>query len=198
MKSTEHRSRRLVLKRSPADDEVQQFADELGWPRRFDQPADLERRVHREIAWAAGPAVSLHYLDDPVSQHSYVVVWGGDRQIVESLASVAEERLGTWTTDELLAAVDNARDSMSLAVSVIRAGLGSPDEFDDRFFRRIKASMSNPDRRVREAAFYATAYTAWPQYLPLLEDAARTDPDRERRRDAQILVDSFRSKENEP
>lgn len=184
----DHESRRLVLKQA-SPDQVQQLADELGSPRRYDQPADLPRRI-REIAWATGPAISLHYLEDPVSQQSFVRAFGADRQIVEALTMLAEQRLNTWRLDELLTAIDNPKKPLTLALGVIRAGLGSPGEFDEGFFRRIKAAMSHPDTQVREAAFFATAFPAWPQYLLLLEEAARNDRDEERRNDARMLADA--------
>jgi hypothetical protein len=193
MSETAYLSRRLVLKHADAEREVQAFASDLGWPRTLEEAADPAHGKAREIMWAPGPALSLHYLEDPVSRQSYLVARSDDREKAESLASLAEKRLAVWQPDELLAAVDEATAPVDRAVAVIRSGLGSPDEFDDRFFRRIRDSMSHPDRRIREAALYATAYSAWPQYLPLLERAAHEDPDEERRNDARILVQSFRA-----
>ena len=198
MSETAYLSRRLVLKHTNAERDVQAFADDLGWSRTLEEASDPAHGKAREIMWASGPASSLHYLEDPVSRHSYLVTRSEDRAEADSLASLADTRLVIWQPDELLAAIDNAADPVERAVAVIRAGLGSPDEFDDRFFRRIRDAMAHPDPRVREAALYATAYSAWPQYLPLLERAAREDPDGERRNDAEILVESFRADEAWP
>jgi hypothetical protein len=187
----DHRTRRIILRRPSGLADVRRFAEELGWPLAIEEEADEDRGKAHEIAWAAGPAVSLHYLDDPVSGCGYVVAWGADPKIAEGLAALAEERLDAWTPDELLLAAANATEPMERARSVIRVGLGSPDEFDARFLELIRNAMSHPDTRVREAALYATGYTAWPAYRPLLEDAARNDPDTSRRNDAQILLEAF-------
>jgi hypothetical protein len=178
------------MKHLRAEDDVQGFADELGWPRRVEQPADIERGAVYEVAWFAGPAVLLRYAEDPVSRHSYVESWASDQKDADALAVLAQERLDAWREEELLEAI-NTTDPMARAVAVIRAGLASPEQFDERFFDRIQSAMSDPDRRVREAAIYATTYTTWLQYVAPLRDVAINDPDEERRNDAQNALHLF-------
>ena len=189
---TPYHSRRIILKHSPGEAEVQSFADELGWPRRMEEPADIEQRSVHEVLWFAGPEVVLRYAEDPVSQHSYVEARANRQTLVDALCALAEERLDAWQEEELLESI-GATDPMSRAEAVIRAGLASPEEFDDRFFSRINAAMSDPDHRVREAGIYATTFTVWPQYLPALRNAAENDPNEDRRRDARLALDLFRS-----
>lgn len=191
MASGDYRSCRLVLRHSSAEDEVERFAATLGWPRVGEQQEDPETGASREIMWAAGTAVSLHYVEDPVSLHSYVIARGHDPNVVNSLIQLADGNLDTWSLDELLGAVREADEPAGLARAVIRAGLGSPDDFDVRFFECISQAMSHSDTWVREAALYATTYAAWPQYRHLLEHAAHRDPDAERRDDASIVLESF-------
>jgi len=183
-----HHSRRIVLKQSPAEEDVQRFADEIGWRRRVDEPSDMDRRAVHEVAWFADPTLLLRYAEDPVSRHSYVEVWAANQDKADTLAALAAERLDAWGEDELLESTD-ATDPMTRAVAVIRTGLASPEQFDERFFSRIRSGMSDPDRRVREAAIYATAYTGWPQYVQILQDMERSDPDSALRQDARNLLE---------
>jgi len=188
----EHRSRRLVLKAPAGEDDVQRFVDELGWSRIAETPApSSDEEPAREIGWAAGPALSLHYVEDPVSLNSYVVARGFEQTAVDALARLAEERLDTWSLDELLIAVDQPAEPLDRARAMIRAGVGAPEGFDQRFFDRISAATTDPDPMVREAALYATAYSPYPKYRAILELAAREDPDQQRRDDAWILLESF-------
>jgi hypothetical protein len=189
--NADFRSRRVVLKSSHGEREVERFADELGWPRLLEQEEDAEQNLSREVAWAAGPALSLHFVQDPVSRHGYVVVWGRDKGAVDGLAELAAHRLNTWTLPELLAGPERAVDDRERAVALIRAGVGAPDEFDQRFFDVIAKGIGDPSSMAREAAIVATAYSSYPQYRPVLKRAAESDPDPARRRDAEVMLRSL-------
>jgi hypothetical protein len=189
--SGDYRSRRIVLKPSAGEQEVQQFADELGWPRLDETEQEVEGGILREVAWAAGPALSLHYTEDPVSLNKYVAIWGYDKDNADALARMTESRLEVWTMDELLNEVENATSSLERAKAVIRAGVGAPDDYDERFFLCISSAMSDPDTRVRETGLYATAYASYPAYRPKLRQVAQEDPDPQRRDDAEVLLESF-------
>ena len=189
-----YHSRRIVLRQSPAEEDVQLFADEIGWRRRVDEPYNRDRRAVHEVAWFADPALLLRYAEDPVSRHSYVEAWATDQDKADTFAELAAERLDAWGEDELLKSFD-ATDPMTRAVAAIRIGLASPEQFDERFFSRIRTGMSDPDRRVREAAIYATVYAAWSQYIQILQDVERSDPDTELRQDARKALNVIGTEE---
>jgi hypothetical protein len=189
--NAEFRSRRVLLKSPSGEREVQRFADELGWPRLLEQEEDAEQNLSREVAWAAGPALSLHFVQDPVSGHGYVVAWGRDKGAVDGLAELAAHRLDTWTPPELLAGPERATDDRERAIAFIRAGVGAPDEFDKRFFDLIVKGITDRSSMAREAAIVSTVYSQYPQYRPVLKRAAESDPDPARRRDAEVMLRSF-------
>lgn len=173
---TDFRSRRMVVKGNEAA--VRAFADQCGWS--ASDPG--------ELAWAAGPGVSLHYIVDPLTLVEYAVVSGNEQSAVEEVTQIVAAKAPVWTLDELLADVS---DSPERAVAVARAGVGAPDEYDERFFACISAAMKDPDTAVREAALYATAYSAYPQYHDRLVEVAQTDPDPDRQEDADLILESF-------
>jgi len=175
---THYRSRRMVVKGDEAA--VRAFADQHGWT--------IDASDPREISWAAGPGVSLQYIVDPLSLVEYVVLSGNEQSAVEQTTRIVTDKAPIWTLDELLADVS---DSPERAAAVARAGVGAPDEYDERFFACITAAMKDPDTAVREAALYATAYSAYPQYHDRLVEVARTDPDPERQEDADLILESF-------
>ncbi|MEU4194465.1 hypothetical protein AB0E69_21385 [Kribbella sp. NPDC026611] len=176
------RSRRMVLRVGEA--EVQAFADQLGWPRVDEAVEEIGGLVSREVTWAAGTGLSLQYIEDPASLLRYLVVWGPAEDEVAALALMVERGVPVWSLDELLAAADGPE-------AVIRAGVGAPDSYDQRFFEYVVAAMTDPDTAVREAALYATAYSSYPQYREKLADVAQNDPDPARREDADLILESF-------
>lgn len=187
----EYRSNRFVLRESSGEDDVQRFADTLGWPRLAEQEQDLANAVSREVAWGVGTEQSLHYVEDPVTGNNFVNAWGRDKATVDALARLAAENLDTWPIDELEQAVTAAENMQQKAEAVLRAGLAAPNEFDERFFTLISSAITDPDPIAREAGIYATAFSSYPQYRPLLRRVAETDPVPSRRDDAQLALESF-------
>jgi hypothetical protein len=198
MSTTDHRSDRLVLKQPHAESEVQAFADELGWPRMGEQDEDLAIGQSREVMWGAGTALSLHYVEDPVSRNGYAMAWGVKESAVIALAGMAAARLDVWSPAELFAAVDAADTPEGRTAAVLRLGLGAPDAFDRGFFDRITTAMADPDTGVREAAIHATVFSPYPQYRDALRRTAAGDPDPDRRVNASIVLDSFDDGEDGP
>lgn len=170
---------------------MQGFAETLGWVRLGEQAQDINAAQSREVMWGAGPALSLHLIEDPISLNDYVMARGNDKSAVDALARLAEGQLDVWKQNKLLEAITDAGDEIEKAKAVIRAGVGAPDEFDERFYTAITAAMSDPSSAVREAALYATAYSPYPRYRAALENVAKTDPDENRRNDAALLLESF-------
>jgi hypothetical protein len=167
----------MVLKDGRAS--VEMLAERLGWRMVDESETELEGGdVAHEVVWDAGPSVSVQYSYDPLSGSQYVVVWGSTE-----LAELVEHDVAVWSLDELLS--DHSRESIA------RAGVGAPDEYDERFFTLITAALKDPDTAVREAALYATAYSAYPQYRDALTEVARTDPDPARQVDADMILESL-------
>jgi hypothetical protein len=175
---TEFRSRRMVVKGDEAA--VQAFADQYGWPGAASDPG--------ETSWTARPGVRLQYVVDPLSLVEYVVVSGNEQSAVEEATRIVADNAPIWTLEDLLADVS---DSPDRAVAITRAGVGAPDEYDERFFVCITGAMKDPDTAVREAALYATAYSAYPQFHDHLVEVAQTDPDPDRQEDADLILESF-------
>jgi hypothetical protein len=144
----------------------------------------------REIGWAVGPDVRLDYLDDPVSKNGYVVASGPAARVAE-LVAVVDEELMPFDDRALLQSIDSARDALNRARAVIRAGLGAPEDFDERFFNHIRDAMTDSQDWIREAAVWATAYSPWPQYRPLLEQTARNDSSEKIRTDAKAVLAGY-------
>ncbi|MEU6253124.1 HEAT repeat domain-containing protein [Streptomyces sp. NPDC047043] len=187
MNSTHHRSDRLVLGRSPQDEAVEELAEEQGWQR----VEEVTEDGARQILWAVGPGTSLTYAEDPVSHNAYAVLVSEDKETFEETLDVVLDELMPWQPRALLSSIEQAEDALARARAVIRAGLGAPDRYDEHFFTRIREAFESSDRWVREAAVWATAYSPWPQYRPLLEATVRNDPEEKLRADAASILAGF-------
>jgi hypothetical protein len=187
--STHHQSNRLVLGRSPQDEAVEELASEQGWQR----VEDVVEEGARQVLWAVGPGTSLTYTEDPVSHNAYAVLVSEDRAAFERVLDLIQDELMPWDRRALLISIDEARDALARARAVIRVGLGAPDDFDEDFFNCIREAFGSPETWVREAAVWATAYSPWPQYRPLLEATAHSDPEEKLRSDATAILAGFDS-----
>lgn len=185
------RTRRLVLRDRFAEKRIGDLASELGWPRREEYPADPEEGTDYQVVWAVAPSLTLHYCEDEISRHSYLVVAGEDPVAVRGTAELMEFRLDIWRLDELLDEIDAAAGPAQLARAVVRAGLGCPEEFDERFFSRLHGALRHSDPRVRERALWAVSYVPWPNYRPQLSFIRENDAMEDLRGTAGILLEAL-------
>lgn len=186
------RTRRMVLRKRFCEEEVERFAQELGWPRCETDQADPEEGIAYHVFWAPpGAALGLHYTEDDLARDSYVTVIGKNAEAVHGAQELVEPRLNTWPLAELLAEVDGASTPVSLARAVLRAGLGAPHEFDETFFARINAALHHSDRRVRETAVWAVTFSPYAEYRPALTAIRESDEDPLLRDHAEILLEGF-------
>ena len=218
-------SNRMVLRKEIVEKDVWRFANKLKMTKIHELSAPERQGIVREVAWAweANPG-KLWYAADYLSATRFIVIEGDDyglsihddyeqyRQNIEFLMRVlgpwtldklvafAVEELYPWTLDELVDEVKSrnvAGDPRSLAQAVIRLGVGAPNEYNDEVFHRIADAMHSADAWGRKAAIWATTYSRWPQFLPLLREVADTDADQELRRQARAMVDFDDKSENE-
>jgi hypothetical protein len=132
----------MVLRSGIAEHDVEDFATKLGWGRREDTPADPDEGISREVVWYATPQLALHYFDDDESRNACVVVTGGDPEAVRATAEIVESGLDTCRLDDLLDSIDCAIEPEPRARAVLRAGLGAPEEYDERFICSSNPSMT--------------------------------------------------------
>lgn len=191
MNGDRYRTRSLILRTRPGEPQAQTFADRIGWPYRGEIPADPDRGIPYEVQWQAGPGLTLHYLEDDISESSGVAVTGDDPQAAEALARLAENFLDIYSHDDLLGAAAQPGRADERARALVRAGAGAPRTFDDRLFSLLERSFTDPEPAVREAAAWATTYVPHPQYRALLAGVVRGDPERRLRDLARQLMEGF-------
>lgn len=193
-------SDRMILREEATEEDVQGLARGLSMTKIRDVSSPERQTIVREITWEANSGIRLHYAADYLSASRIISVEGDDDQHFRRFIEVVVTQLRPWILDELIAQVDScpADEPRALARAVIRLGVGAPNEYNGEIFDRIAAAMHSPDAWVRKAAIWATMYSQWPQFLPLLEDIANTDVDEAIRNDARRMVNFGKKSGNEP
>lgn len=193
-------SDRMVLREQGTEEGVQGFARGLSMTKIRDVSSPERQTVVREITWESPSGVKLHYAADYLSASLIISVEGDDDDHFNRFLKAVVRLLDPWSLDELINEVDSCAvdDSRSLALAVIRLGVGAPNEYNDEVFNQISDAMRSPDAWVRKAAIWATMYSQWPQFLPLLEQIADADADEEIRNDARRMVNFAQGSGNKP
>jgi hypothetical protein len=184
------RTLRMVLRSSSADD-VRAFAEENSWILVLNQPADPDSGVRRELVWEAAPRVRMTYVEDDMSGNSFVTVGGEDPNLTSSIGGWVEEQLHPWRLKDLCRLVDVARDPVRVGLAVLRLALGAPYECTPEVFERIAKALEHEDERTRDMAIWATTYSPWPEYKPILRRIAQSDPEPKLRDRAQLTLESY-------
>ncbi|MFJ6620685.1 hypothetical protein ACIQOW_24305 [Kitasatospora sp. NPDC091335] len=192
MRNSKFKTTRIVLRSYPAEDEVDEFAGLHGWPRRAEVEARREGGSPYTVSWDLGDESVLDYVEDGMSKNCYLIVHGPTRESVEPVGEMISEELFPWDHTELLWCVDNAPNPIELGLSIIRLALGSPDGFHDETFRRVKSGLTHPDSQVRDMSLWASTYSPWAEYIPLLQNLAAQDPVTEIRERAGLVLEAYR------
>jgi hypothetical protein len=153
-----------VLRSGVGEEDVDEFADNLGYPRRVDTPADEESWTPRTVIWHGNSGATVAYREDIYSGLPYMILMASDDEELRAYVELAEIVLRTWRLAELLHEVDAAGGSEDRADAVVQLGLGAPREFDAEVFGRIVAGMHSGDEEVLEASLMALTYEPWAQY----------------------------------
>ena len=181
----------MVLREEAREEDFWRFARGLSMTNIRDVSSPHRQTIVREIIWKARSGVRLHYAADYLSASKIVAVEGdyNDGQF-HKFIEVVVRLFEPWSLDELIDEVDScdADDPRPLALAVIRLGAGAPNEYAGEVFNRISEATRSPHAWVRKAAIWATMYSQWPQFLPLLEGVADADPDEEMRSDARRMA----------
>ncbi|WP_369387698.1 hypothetical protein AB5J72_08835 [Streptomyces sp. CG1] len=178
----------MILKDWATEERVMQLAAGLDLEVVKDSSPDVELGIVRHVTWRVVEGLILEYAVDSRSRTSFLAVGGSPAEGVREIERSIEKNLEPWTLRELLSAVDRVSGAGDLTQALLRAGVGSPHDFDKRFFKRIKAAFGHPDPRVRYAGLWATAYSRWSEFRDLIAEMAESDDVDDLRRDARVIL----------
>lgn len=172
----EYRTSRHVLRQYPGIVEVNAFAEREGWPIISETPGDPARGVPYQVAWYADGTV-LDYAEDDVSKSSFFYLAGPHSDLVQNCESIAVAALTPLAVPELARDVLEAKTGPKRGRALLRLGLGSSAEFDRDVFQLISEGLQDTDPQIRNVSVYATTYSPWAEFRPLLERIVGDDPE---------------------
>lgn len=187
MNELPYRSRRLLMRRCPGLDDVSQWAQQYDWAR---SGAD-DKASKLEVRWRTGTASELHYVEDRVIGMCYVFAADSIPTLATGFGDVIESELDVVPIVEIINAVDQEQDSLRLGREIIRLGVAAPLAYDDDVFARISNALRSPDDRVRQLAMWATTYSSYPEYRPIMRTIAQNDPEQSARERAAFVLQAF-------
>lgn len=171
----------------PGLDDVSQWAQSNDWARSGTDDNDRKS----EVRWQVGPATQLHYVQDRVIGMCYVFAADSIPTLATGFGDVIESELDIIPIAEIMNAIDREQDSLALGREIIRLGVTAPLAYDDDVFFRISNALRSPDDRVRELAMWATTYSSYPEYRPILRMIAQNDSVQSARERAEFVLQAF-------
>ncbi|WP_327633112.1 hypothetical protein OHB24_24215 [Kribbella sp. NBC_00482] len=170
----------LVLRNSKED--AQGIVEDLGWSR-----SDAD-----DDYWESADDVTLFLRHDRTSGELGCNLRGVDRDAVSRHFDDLEARMDAFSTEELLAGIDQAETAAETAQALFRLGLGAPLEFDERTATQVVGALSFEHPMIRAAAVRTIGYLIWGSMLrPPVERVFDDDPDERVQRQAGQLLSAF-------
>jgi hypothetical protein len=150
--------------------------------------ADPENEVPEERIFSTTDGkTSLHHIFDPQSGLSYVVLRGAD---IASHEAKLRDRMETFTLEEIQAEAAQAKGKAKVT-AVYRLAIAAPAKFDRDTFDLLVKAMHDPERNVRHAAVWATAYSDWKEFRKPLQEVQAGDEDPGIREDAGTILQAM-------
>lgn len=185
---------RIVFKSADEVSNVRKVAVNHFWDLvRYTSP-DPENYIPYELYLKADEGdIDVVYVDDPISECSYVIVSGEDK---DDAIALIKENTEFWSAEEMFSAWERASTDTEKILALLRIGVGAPYKYDEHFAVRLKEGLSSNYEQVREAALAAIGYRDWNEFDSNLLDVAENDPSENCRYRADMML-KIRKEERE-
>jgi len=181
------RDQRIIFRSKDAVNVVRRLSVNCCWDLECLIRADTENQVPYELHFKAEDGdLQVAYVEDPISECSYVIISGQDQNEASSLV---KEKADYWTREEILSAWNSARNDTEKILSVLRVGVAAPYEYQAQYADALVKGISNEDSNVREASMVAIGYRDWKEFDSVLEEMSDKDPDEQCRKRAKIMLE---------
>jgi hypothetical protein len=188
MSSDKQGDRRLVFKTN-GEARLSAICVRNSWGMVAQRLGDPERQIPLELEFASDEDdgdIRIVYVDDPISECSYVVVTGADK---DKACKLITDKAETWSDEEALEAWRDAPHDSAQIEAILRVGVVAPHAYSERFAQVLKQALANEDRAVREAAVAAVAYRDWRELDASLQSIADGDSDERCRNRARLMLE---------
>jgi hypothetical protein len=165
----------MILPTDTTAEVVSALANRLGFSRADEKEFRTESGDRLEIIWAIVPGLSLHYVEDGISDSRFVEVHGDEIDDVADIAESLNEVFQPFSYNDLLNAHRNAKTPEESQSTLLRLALGAPPERDEEFSSLIERALRSPEQGDRRAGLLAATYYGLPEFIPAIQAIARDD-----------------------
>lgn len=154
-----------------------------------------EQIVQEQVFRPNRKQATAHEVTDGHCKVVYLLIRGESQQEIAEITQAIQKRMRILTEDELWsrrAAALTQSDCDEKIRTISHLALVAPSAFDERYFSAIEQSLRAPEAEVRYGTLKAAGYTGWREFLPTLEQIAKSDPEVKVRNFAGYLADGLK------
>ena len=140
--------------------------------------------------WEVEAGLKVVYTKDELSETEYVQVLGDEPDSVAGIAGALGD-LGTYEYEELLDSYRGADSVDKKALSLIRVGVGAPPVMDEEFCDCIIEALASDEPQLREAGLWGASFYAVREFIPFIEEIARTEVDKDMKETAELMLEIY-------
>jgi hypothetical protein len=137
----------MILRECPFEEDIERYAQGVGWTRTGETVGSGQVKSRREVTWKAGPATRLYYVEDDMSPNCFVYVGSGTANMASSTGQEVYEKFHPWSLQDLAYQVDVASLPPELGQAILRLAIAAPYQFDPEVFERVAIGLTNSDSK---------------------------------------------------
>jgi hypothetical protein len=190
-------SERILFRSCPVAESLRDWAESSRWSIDAAEAGNPDKGVPLKIVWRVSdqPELLLHYVEDAFSDNCYFYLVGEDPLMLQSYCGTIAHRIPTLAADDILSEFDGARTGPERARALMKPGLAAPYNHDEAYFGRIRQGLESATESDRDVAVWASSYSPYPRYLPILERMAEADRSVTVRQRASLVAEAMRHAE---
>lgn len=186
---------RLIPAKPEGPPEFLDIADAEQWQylrRVRGQPGDQIVKEH--VFRPNRKQATVHEVTDGSCKVVYFLIRGESQEEITEITQTIQKRMRILTEDELWsrrAAALTQSDSDEKIRTISQLALVAPIEFNEKYFHAIEQSLLAPEAEVRYGTLKAAGYVSWHEFLPVLKQISKSDPEEKVRNFAEYLADGI-------
>lgn len=179
---------RIAIKEDVSEVDIEQVAELEQWQLIGFIPLGNEQKQQEKIWLTASGKHQVHHIIDTMIQVQYFLVSGEEaKAAIEVLSSMIPCYNRLTMLDALKAAVEPAQ----FIKYIHRLAVSTGPEMDDAILNWLIIGMQHKNQYVRYESVLVSAYAAWQELKPILQEIEASDDIVENRQLASTLLQSF-------
>jgi hypothetical protein len=179
------RGDRLVLPRTVNADEVNAFAEAVG----FTEGEEKRTPTFYERIWVISGPLQFHYVDNADTGVSYVQVTGDSAQSIERFTEIARQFFSPREVPDLIAEARAAQTREDKVFTLLQLATALTSDPPPEAMSLLEEAFGSPDPHLRRAALLSALYLDWPLVAPHVRHMHQHDGEENLRHQAGYFVE---------